>query len=172
MKFLTNSWCGDNVNSLKLHKLFLASSSNKFLILPSYLYWNSFFKETFFWNSELLWCGYFTLIFDPFLFSSNLWIVSLFCILLSCVLNSNSGPYIWPAMNKKCFQSIITGKLKTVVAPNTDWLIVTPAKINFDPAQTTKLHVNLFGPVVQNTARPKIQNTDEARATSVFWTSL
>ena len=55
---------------------------------------------------------------------------------------------------------------------NTDLLIIILPKINFGPAQNTKLHVSLLCQVVQITGGPKIQNTDGAPATSVFWPSL
>ena len=51
---------------------------------------------------------------------------------------------------------------------NTDVLIFILPKINFGPAQNTKLHVNLLCQLVQTTGGPQIQNTDGDRATSVL----
>jgi hypothetical protein len=56
-----------------------------------------------------------------------------------------------------------------LVLQNTDLLIFMLPEINFGPAQNTKLHIILLYEVVRtNTGGPKIHNTDEARATSVF----
>ena len=61
-----------------------------------------------------------------------------------------------------------TGKLKILVVQNADLLIIILSKISCGLAQNTKLHVSPLCQVVQNTGGPKIENTDGARATSVF----
>ena len=57
-----------------------------------------------------------------------------------------------------------TGKFKILVVQNTDLLIIILPKIDFDPAQNTKLHLSLLCQFVQNTGGPEIQNTDGARS--------
>ena len=65
--------------------------------------------------------------------------------------------------SKKCAEPLFpTGKFKILVVQNTDLLISILPEINI------KLHVNLLCQVVQNPGGPKLQNTDGARATSVF----
>ena len=55
-----------------------------------------------------------------------------------------------------------TGKFKILVVQNTDLLIIILPKINFGPAQNTKLHVSLLCQVVQNTYK-KVKKTEARR---------